>query len=145
MKIKSIINIVVLILMLAQGIKPCVVLANDRDNKRDQTEAVKTLLAEIANDTFVGDELKKKVKTLREILPVGTKKGALDDAKELRSLLFSSFPVLIKLMDGNVDNDAFIVMITVQTSCPPPKKEIWEQWLKKVKNADSIHWCWPVH
>ncbi len=47
-----------------------------------------------------------------------------------RAVLAEAIPILIDSLNGTVNNKAWWILISIQGSCPEPKKEVWEQWWK---------------
>ena len=48
-----------------------------------------------------------------------------------RAVLAEAIPVLIDTLDGTVANKAWGILICIQSSCPEPKKEVWQRWWKE--------------
>ena len=48
-----------------------------------------------------------------------------------RTVLAEAIPVLIDTLDGTTANKAWWILISIQGSCPEPKREVWERWWKE--------------
>jgi len=58
-------------------------------------------------------------------------------------LLFKCLGVLIQSLKGNIEDDAYVILINIQAACPPPDKKVWIKWMEHNKSPDDIKWTWP--
>lgn len=60
-----------------------------------------------------------------------------------RELVLEAIPIIIDHMDDTDKEWAikvFYVLASLQTDCPAPKKEYWQNWWKRKQDGERINW-----
>lgn len=60
--------------------------------------------------------------------PVSKAAKKITPIPERYAALSRAIPILISTLDGKVNNPAYWILISIQPYCPPPAKNLWEQW-----------------
>lgn len=95
-------------------------------DSEDRATAIRTLNSILTSKKPGESELVVYYHSHVELVSKEAKK--ITPIPERYAALSRAIPILISTLDGKVNNPAYWILISIQPYCPPPAKNLWEQW-----------------
>lgn len=114
--------------------------ASPEGSEFDSTEAYEQIVQN-RSEVEVRNAISKLSEHYQEELAAGR-----ISSESNRKLVVKAIPIIIEHMDDTDKEWAmtvFYVLASLQTECPPPKKESWQKWWKRKQEGEGIKWSIP--